>query len=226
MEMTVKRRIIVGVAIVGIGLMAQAGLEAACGINRTPLLQPLASLPKTMGDWVGNEDPVTEQLVLQAQATEYLSRVYECRRYPGLQVRIWLNYSIRGDNLRHSPKICLPSGGWTEDEARNRVLEVETPGGSPITLSRLGYRKGDLVSDIGFWYYIFGEGKLQNYIRRLPITSQSSYGRATRGSSLTIEIFYAGDRDPDGEGLRDFAGQLIRNLDPILPEGRATYYLP
>jgi hypothetical protein len=224
--MTVKRRIIVGVAIVGLGLVAQAGLEAACGIDRPSLRRPLASLPTTMGDWVGAEHPVTEQLVAQAQATEYLSRVYESRRYPGLQVRLWVNYSILGDNLRHSPKICLPSGGWTENEAQRRILEVATAGGPTLALTRLGYTQGDLVSHIGFWYYIFGEGRIQNYIRRLPITSQSSYGRATRGSSITIEIFYPGDRDPNGDGLRDFAGELVRNLDPILPEGRAAYFLP
>jgi hypothetical protein len=79
---------------------------------------------------------------------------------------------------------------------------------------------------VGFWYYIFGEGKLENYVRHLPITSRSSHGRATRGSSITIEVFYSGDQDPDGDSLSEFARELMRALEPILPTPRAPYHVP
>ena len=78
----------------------------------------------------------------------------------------------------------------------------------------------------GFWYYIFGEGKLENYVRRLPITSRSSHGRTTRGSSMTVEVFYPGETDPEGEALREFAGELLKALGPILPPKRAAYHIP
>ena len=55
-------------------------------------------------------------------------------------------------------------------------------------MTRLGYAQGELVEHVGFWYYIFGEGKLENLVRQLPITSRSSHGRTTRGSSMTVEI--------------------------------------
>ena len=79
---------------------------------------------------------------------------------------------------------------------------------------------------MGFWYYIFGEGKLENYVRRLPITSRSSHGRTTRGSSMTVEVFYPGDNDPEGESLREFAQELVKALEPILPLERAVYHIP
>lgn len=224
--MTRSRRIIICGAIVAFGLAAQAGLEAACQLDRPRLRLPLASLPMTMGDWVGAEDPVSAEIVRVSNATEYLSRIYESHRYPGLQLRLWANYSAQGFNLYHTPEVCLPAGGWNKIESQTRVLEVPSGDGPPIRLSRLGYSQGELVGHLGFWYYIFGEGRLENYVRSLPITSQSSYGRMTRGSSITLEVFYAGDRDPDGDGLRDFARELVRSLDPILPSPRAAYYLP
>ncbi len=141
-------------------------------------------------------------------------------------MNVWVNFAIMGTNLRHTPEICLPSGGWEKVESKTRVLEIPAGGGPPSRLTRLAYSQGELVKHVGFWYYIFGEGRLENYVRNLPITSQSSHGRATRGSSMTIEIFYPGDQDPDGVALRDFAGAMIRELDPILPVPRAAYYLP
>jgi Protein of unknown function (DUF3485) len=224
--MTRMKRIVICIAIITIGLTTQVALDGACRIERPPLRRPLASLPTELGDWIGAERPVKEDIVRQSQSSEYLSREYESVKHPGLKLAVWVNYSIRGANLRHTPKICLPSGGWTEVESLTRTLEVPTAHGPPIAISRLGYSQGELVLHVGFWYYIFGEGKLENYIRSLPITSQSSHGRATRGSSMTIEIFYPGDRDPDGEALREFAEELVRHLDPILPEPRAAYYQP
>ena len=93
-------------------------------------------------------------------------------------------------------------------------------------VTHLGYSQGELVEHVGFWYYIFGEGKLENYVRRLPITSRSSHGQTTRGSSMTVEVFYTGDNDPEGEALREFAGELLKALEPILPQERAEYHVP
>ena len=37
---------------------------------------------------------------------------------------------------------------------------------------------------------------------RLSITSRSSHGQTTRGSSMTVEVFYPGDNDSEGEALQ------------------------
>ena len=107
-----------------------------------------------------------------------------------------------------------------------RVIGVPLDSERTIDVTRLGYSRGDLVVHVGFWYYIFGEGKLENYVRRLPITSRSSHGQTTRGSSMTVEVFYPGDNDPDGDALRDFAVELVKALEPILPLERAIYHIP
>lgn len=225
--MSRNRRIITAIAIVAAGLTAQVALEAACQLERPELARHLSTLPMRIGDWEGTESQVTDELIRESNATEYLSRVYESPRFPGLSLKLWANYSVRGANLRHTPETCLPAGGWTKIESQTRVFEVpDGDGRPPIRMTRLGYSQGELVGHLGFWYYIFGEGGLETYVRTLPITSQSSYGRVTRGSSITIEVFYPGDRDPNGDGLRDFAAELVRLLDPILPSPRATYYIP
>jgi EpsI family protein len=208
------------------GLAARAALEQTNQTERPELRRPLATVPTTLGDWTGMDQPVDPDIIARAQTTEYLNRVYESRKYPGVKLQLWVNYSRIGNNLRHTPEICLPSGGWTKIESQSRVLTIDAGGDSPVPVTRLGYSRGELVEHVGFWYYIFGEGKLENYVRRLPITSRSSHGRTTRGSSMTIEVFYPGDQDPEGEALREFARELMQAMEPILPTPRATYYIP
>jgi EpsI family protein len=219
-------RTMISGAILATGLAAQAGLERLNQTIRPPLLRSLHSIPLVMGDWVGRDEPVNADIVDRSQTTEYLNRVYESRKQPGVRLRVWINYSSRGNNLRHTPEICLPSGGWTKIESMTRVIDVPLDSELSMEVTRLAYARGELVEHVGFWYYIFGEGKLENYVRRLPITSRSSHGQTTRGSSMTVEVFYPGDNDPDGDALREFAVELVKSLEPILPLERAIYHIP
>jgi len=208
------------------GVAAQAGLENLSAIERPPLRRPLASLPRALGDWSGRDLEVDPKILGESQATEYVSRLYESPRYPGVVLSLWINYSAVGDNMRHSPKICLPSQGGTEIESQTRVLPIEGPGGVRVPVTRLGYQQGELVQAVGFWYYIFGEGSIERWVRGLPVTSRSSHGRTTRGSGLTVEVFWPGDGDPESPAFRDFAGALLAGIDPILPLDRAEYHVP
>jgi hypothetical protein len=207
-------------------MVAQTALATLNQTERPALRKPLASIPLNLGDWTGRDEPVDADIVERAQTTEYINRTYESHKRAGLILRLCINYSRQGNNLRHTPEICLPSGGWNKIESQTSVLRVRVGDTRSISITRLGYGRAELVEHVGFWYYIFGEGKLENYVRQLPITSRSSHGRTTRGSSMTVEVFYPGENDPEGEGLRGFANELLVALEEILPRERADYHIP
>ena len=122
---------------------------------------------------------------------------------PGLRLRLWINYSaVREQPPPHAGDLPAVRRLDQDRVADARALECRRPATARFRVTRLGYSQGELVEHVGFWYYIFGEGKLENYVRRLPITSRSSHGRTTRGSSMTVEVFYPGDNDPDGDASR------------------------
>lgn len=208
------------------GVAAQASLERMSRIERPPLRRELASLPLTLGGWVGVDFPVDSKILAESQATEYVSRSYTHPKYPGVALSLWINYSRIGDNMRHSPKICLPGHGWTEVESQTCVLPIPAPGGRLNPVTRLSYEREKAIQGVGFWYYIFGEGAVERWIRGLPITSRSSHGRTTRGSGMTVEVFWTGDGEDRLAALQDFSQAILEGLEPILPEGRATYHVP
>jgi EpsI family protein len=224
--MSPLRRISICGVLLTSGLAAQAGLEEMTKIERPSLKGELASLPAVMGDWVGHDLTADPDVLRESQADDYLNREYESRSRPGARFRLWINYSRLGNNLRHSPEICLPSGGWTKVESECRVISVDGPDGKALPITRLGYAQGELVQGIGFWYYIFGEGRVEHFVRGLPITSRSSHGRTTRGSGMTVEVFCPGESDPDGAALKDFSRELLAALEPLLPDHRDEYHVP
>jgi hypothetical protein len=209
-----------------VGVAAQAALESLSKIERPSLRKPLASLPMVLGEWVGKEVEVDKKIEEESQATEFISRTYVNPKYPGMPLSVWINFSIKGDNMRHSPAICLPMNGSVLEESQTRVLAISAPSARITSVSRLAYRKDEVVTKVGFWYYIFGEGGMERWVRGLPITSRSSHGRTTRGSGLTVEVFWTSNDDPDCRIFEEFASALVRELDPIMPADRAGYHIP
>lgn len=224
--MTPLKRVVICMILLAIGLTGQRAIDAMLAIERPALRGTLASLPTELGNWVGHDEEVDPHILKESQADDFVNRVYEDRAHPGRRLWLWINYSREGLNLRHSPEICLPSGGWNKIEAECKVLSIDRPDDRPLPVTRLAYSQGELVQFVGFWYYIFGEGRVERYVRGLPIASRSSHGRTTRGSGLTVEVFCPGENDPDGESLRDFASRLVDAMDPILPENWAQYHIP
>jgi EpsI family protein len=220
------RRAVLGVAILAVGLGAQAALEEATRTTRPRLKADLKTIPMQLGEWSGRDETVDPDVLEKSQTDDYLNRVYDHPSRPGRPVRLWINYSVHGLNMRHSPEICLPGQGWTKIESQCRVLTISDGRGRSLPISKLAYARGELVQGLGFWYYIFGEGPLEHYVRRLPITSRSSHGRTTRGSGLTVEVFSDGEPDSDGTALEEFAGALLPELDRLLPDDRASYHIP
>ncbi len=224
--MSTSRRIWVCLIFLGLGLAARGGVERAVVKPRPLLKARLATIPKRLGEWIGDDAALDPAVAEKTQADDYLNRIYVDSRDPARRLVLWMNYSKHGLNLRHSPEVCLPSGGWTKIDVLCRPISVNVGGSRPLSVYQLGYRQGELVETIGFWYYIFGESSVERILRDLPMAGKSGYGRATRGSGLTVEVFVPEASGQDGKAIGDFIQALWPSLEPILPANRAAYYLP
>jgi hypothetical protein len=224
--MLIDKRMIVCASCLAVGLAARAAVEIGLQAPRPALKSNLSTLPLQIGDWIGRNVPLDPRIEAETQSDDYVNRVYEDVKNPGRKLVLWVNYSRLGLNLRHSPEVCLPSGGWTKIESASKPLEIKRPERPPFTLFHLGYSQGELVQRIGFWYYVFGEGSMERFVRALPITSRSSHGRATRGSGMTVELFMPGLDNAGEEAIIAFARSLLGELEPLLPDEQAQYFIP
>jgi hypothetical protein len=224
--MMLRGRMAAGLVVLAVGAIAEGVLERSTERPRLPLGGKLATIPLRLGSWVGRDVGVDPRVLRESQADDYVNRIYEDPAHPGLSFRLWINYSREGLNMRHSPEVCLPGHGYAKVEARTRELRVRPAGQPEQTISRLVYAQGEAAQAVGFWYYIFGESGLEQWVRSLPITNRSSHGRTTRGSGLTVEIFAPVETDPDGEAMGEFAGLLIEKLGALMPGERVSYHVP
>ena len=76
------------------------------------LARPLDEIPREIGGWMGADDPpFATRILLSLDATALLSRTY---RKEGRELNLFIAYYAKqkaGESM-HSPKYCLPGGGW------------------------------------------------------------------------------------------------------------------
>ena len=90
---------------------------------QVPVARPLEEIPLKLGDWSKiSESRFSEAVLAQLRPTDYLYRVYADAA--NHQVSLYIGYHGGGPDSGpiHSPKHCLPGGGWHRISEKNRTL--------------------------------------------------------------------------------------------------------
>jgi len=113
------------------------------------LVRPLAEIPFELGGWKGTDDPPLRQQIAESLgATAHLSRTYRRgARTANLFIAYYAN--PRAGETMHSPKHCLPGGGWEPIELK--TLQVPAENGSVEINQYVLYRAGE-QSLVLYWY--------------------------------------------------------------------------
>jgi EpsI family protein len=83
-----------------------------------PIHKPLAQFPQTVGEWQGRADATLEPDVLSIlKLNEYVMRNYNDAAGHNIWLYVGFWETQRKGAQIHSPKHCLPGGGWEPLEA-------------------------------------------------------------------------------------------------------------
>ena len=82
-----------------------------------PPREPFASFPRQVGDWSGREQHLESIILESLELDDYLMADY---RHPsGDKVNLYVPYyaSQQAGSAAHSPRACIPGGGWQVEDA-------------------------------------------------------------------------------------------------------------
>jgi len=140
-------------ALIPLFLLAQILIVqiAARGEHPPPTPAPEA-FPASLGRWqLFRRDPIEDAVVTELRADRLVSQTYietTTHSFASLLVA-WFQTQQGGARQPHSPKVCLPSGGWTP-----RIVDeitVHTTMG-PITVNRYIVDKDTQSAVVLYWY--------------------------------------------------------------------------
>lgn len=198
-------------------LLAAAGLYINFhGNTAVPVNKPFSEFPVENRGWrMVGEDEFDDRLLGVLKPTDYLSRQYAGP--DGSRVELYMGYHDGGKESGeiHSPKHCLPGGGWQEISIEKRELAA---GNKKIKLAEAHYQKGDVRKIFFYWFQVRGETISDEYRLKFKELMNSLFYSRGDSTFLRISVSYENDEESArlaGEKfIRDFNG-IIQSFLPI-----------
>lgn len=136
-----------------LGLQAGAFYTVRSRAETVPAIAPLATFPTSFGEWhTAQEVPMEPGILEVLRADDTLNRV--CVNSAGTAaVYLFIAFfkTQRTGQTPHSPKNCLPGGGWEPLESGTQSITV--PGlASAVAVNRYIVQRGSEQSVVLYWY--------------------------------------------------------------------------
>ena len=208
---------------VAVGMLAIATV-AAVSVGDRPEIQParseFAAFPKVLADWRGDFSPIEEDIAEALRFDDYLMASYA--KGPGQVVNLFASYyaTQRADKVPHSPRACLPGGGWRITEISPVTLSGMRTKDGILTVNKVIIRHGDQVQVVYYWFQQRGRSIASEYQTKWYLFWDSLTRSRTDGAlvRLVTPLVPGEDINSGEERLSDFARQLTGILNSYVPD--------
>lgn len=205
------------VAVLGVGCLLSLGVSAQI----VPTLRaPLATaLPDSIDGLPGRDAEVSEAEAAVAGFTDYALRIYHLpddSLGTAGTASVYLGYYDRQTRGRtiHSPKNCLPGGGWDALESGTEQIVV---GGETVTVNRYMLQNQGLRALVLYWYQGRGRVAHDEYLVKWDLLRDAVTKRRTDEALVRIVVNITDSPEEALEVAREVAADLKPAVDQALP---------
>ena len=184
------------------------------GAEAAKLGEHFSKVPKTIGDWEGEDKPVDEQVRNTAGAVSYVSRRYT-EASTGRTVELWLIVGHSHDIVRHTPNICYPSSGFRQIGPQLRH-HMDVSGEKPAVFYTGKFQKEDALGrrvERVFWAW--NHPSIQQW--ESPDSARKHYGLQRALYKLYFTSVVQTDESTIEQNVStDFASLMLPAIDAAL----------
>ncbi|MDF1830632.1 VPLPA-CTERM-specific exosortase XrtD [Cycloclasticus pugetii] len=141
---------------------------------------PFVNFPLQLGEWKGKHEKLDRSVIKKLGMTDYLLANYENTEQTSF-LNFYVAYyeSQRKGVSPHSPRVCIPGGGWEIAEFK-RIEAL----GHPV--NRVLIKKGDHRQLVYYWFQGHGRIIANEYINKWYLFIDSIFKNRTDGSLVRI----------------------------------------
>ena len=197
-------------------LAAAVYLQVFTHGERIPSHRALDTFPLRLGMWKAAETVKLDDDILEVlKPSDYLVRRYQDDS--GRAVWLYIGYwqtQRKGAEI-HSPKNCLPGGGWEPLEAKRLRIDVGNEG---IEVNRYVLQKGTDSMMVLYWYQSQGRSVAGEMSAKLELVRNSIFNDRSDGAIVRISSPVYGSIPQTSELLGQYAKTLYPVLGEFLPD--------
>jgi len=205
--------------ILGLGVVLALSIQSR--EVRIPDRESFNTFPLVIDSWSGRDSSIDDPGVLKSLALDdYFLAEYRNQKDGG-SVGLWIAYYAeqRKGRAVHSPRACLPGGGWQIETFEQHTLDNMGPNGEPYVVNRSVIAKGEMRQLVYFWFVERGRIQTNEYAVKWRIFWDALTKNRTDGALVRVMTFVPDIAEIDRADKR--IESFIRALNPKL-----AYYLP
>ncbi len=164
------------------------------------------NFPIQLADWQGINDKLDPQVVEKLGMTDYLLANYVNKQKQAVNFYVAYYQSQRKGVSPHSPRVCIPGGGW-EIADLQRLTVADHP------INRVLIKKGNQRQLVYYWFQGHGRIVANEYINKWYLFIDSIFKNRTDGALVRVVTNVA-----EYESLADADARLIDFMATAEPE--------
>jgi exosortase D (VPLPA-CTERM-specific) len=189
-------------------------------VEAAPARPEFAEFPLHLGDWSGQHERLADEYIAELKFSDYLLADYQRSGTDIVNLYVAYYASQRKGESAHSPKGCLPGGGWVIEQFGQRDISGAGPGGQPLMVNRALIARGSDRQLVYYWFQQRGRVMTNEYLVKWFLFWDSLTRDRSDGALVRVITPLGAKAGTDGADrvLQEFARAAEPRLKAYLPD--------
>lgn len=206
-----------------VGLLVSLAVASPYLISRdeiVPARQALLNFPMQVQQWQGSTFPLEKEYIETLRFDDYLLADY--RGAEGAPVNFYVAYygSQRKGQSAHSPRTCIPGGGWEITSLRTMEVPANDAATTVLQVNRLVIQKADAKQIVYYWFKQRDRVLANEYLVKFFLFWDALAMQRTDGAliRLTASVQPGHDEEEADRVLADFTKSVNPLMSQYVPD--------
>lgn len=185
-----------------------------------PKRADFSTFPLQIGEWQGKGERMEQIYIDALKFDDYIMADYVNTNRQTVSFYVAYYASQRKGESAHSPRTCIPGGGWEITSLTQRDIDGVTVAGHPLRINRTVIQKGDVKELVYYWFQQRGRTITNEYLVKWFLFWDALTRNRTDGSLVRLTTFVppGGSLDEADQRLAVFARAATPQLSAFVPE--------
>ena len=207
-------------AVVVVAAVTAATLFMPERVEVEPQRKDFTEFPMELGKWKGKVDHIEEIILNELKLDDYL--MVDFAEEEGKPVNFYVAYyaSQRKGESAHSPRTCIPGGGWKMVGLAPYEVAGITVNGRPLVVNRAVIQLGEQKSLMYYWFQQRGRILTNEYLVKWMIFWDALTRNRSDGALVRVVVPVMPDEDIAGaeRRLQGFLREATGQLSAFVPD--------
>jgi EpsI family protein len=196
-------------------------LQTTTEVTAVPVKKSLSLFPKQIAGYhLSNSFQSSAEVLEMLGVDDYIQYNYIDEAKTNSRINLYAGFykAVGVSGSYHSPKNCLPGGGWGIDRVQKVSLQTGIGGNDQAVVSEMLIRNGSEYQVVLYWYQNRGRIIASEYWEKIYLVLDALFKGRRDGTFVRImTVAQDGDIEAAREQVQKFAEQVMPLLENHLP---------